>query len=155
MNTNEVQGAAGIPDIQTIMRSRVHYGTDFLFLSFLQHHHNHLKRQAVSAPIPWRQIYTQHGNLLRRGVVVMPRQPSPFEPFVVSRVWIASTYLTKRAAFLSTVCPWPGPKIGRADDMYDCLMLMRSLQDFLSQELRYGFHKHCSIRSTRIPSCGS
>lgn len=93
MNTNEVQGAAGIPDLPTIMRSRVHYGTDFLFLSFLQHHHNPLKRQAVSAPIPWRQIYTQRGNLLGRGAVAMPRQPSQFEPFVVSRIWIASSYL--------------------------------------------------------------
>lgn len=118
-----------------------------------QHHHHHLKRQAASAPIPPRQIYTQRSHLLRRGVVDRPCQPSQFEPFIVSKVWTASSYLTKRATFLSTLCPWPCPKISRADDMCDCLILMCSLQDFLSQELRYGFHKHCSIRSTRIPSC--
>lgn len=49
----------------------------------------------------------------------MPHQPSQIEPFIVSKVWTASSYLTKRATFLSTLCPWLCPKIGKADDMYD------------------------------------
>lgn len=69
----------------------------------------------------------------------MPRQPSQFEPFIVSKVWTGGSYLTKRATFLSTLCPWPCPKIGRADDMCDCLILMCSLQDFPSQEPATGF----------------
>lgn len=135
VSTNKIQGTAMIPDLEAIMWSRVHNGSDVLCLSLLQHHHHCLKKQAISAPKPWRRIYTQYVSILRRVVVDVSCQSSKFEPFVISNIQTTNNFQTKKSTFISTQCPWPCPKICITDNMYGCLILMHSLQEFLSQEL--------------------
>ena len=73
-------------DSRPLRHYEEHCGTDFLFLSLLQHHHHHLKRQAVSAPLPCRQIHTPCGNILSRGGVDMACHLSKSKPFIISEV---------------------------------------------------------------------